>query len=495
MKQYSYVDADGSFDYQRYRMAQIGANKQKLGSQWVREPVIAYLARYLAATVGPMSFGLCHGTRRGAEQAWFARHLGCRVLGTEISDTATQFADTIQWDFHEVKPEWHGAVDFIYSNSWDHSYDPVKLFGAWMSCVRPGGAMILEHTPSHTYADEMDPLGMSLDELVGMLDEIGAGRWGVAEVLADGPVTGLHGHEARAVHVVVRHRDAAARRRPFLGICAIVKNEGPYIHEWLAYHRAIGVERFTIYHNASTDNTLEEIRRFPYPVDIIDWPGEAPQVRAYRDMLAERRHYAEWCAFIDVDEFLTPRAERSVADILRAQPPEVGTLYVHWLFFGSSGHAERRPGLVTERFQHRAPVGFGPNRYGKSIVRMSGRPELESPHVIAGALRAVNTRGEDISRGDRGRQEAACHEEVALHHYFTKSVEEWTRRRALGRPALPLNHPDAIRGMDQFRAHDRNEELDRTAAEVMARAQAQFAPAVGGAAVMRAQDGMYAAQY
>ncbi|MEJ0015745.1 MAG: hypothetical protein WDN25_04115 [Acetobacteraceae bacterium] len=51
------------------------------------------------------------------------------MLGTEISDTATQSSTTIQWDFHEVKPEWLNSVDFIYSVSWDHRYDPVKLFG------------------------------------------------------------------------------------------------------------------------------------------------------------------------------------------------------------------------------------------------------------------------------------------------------------------------------------------------------------------------------
>jgi hypothetical protein len=32
--------------------------------------------------------------------------------------TATQFPHTIQWD-PEVKPEWIGKADFIYSNSFD----------------------------------------------------------------------------------------------------------------------------------------------------------------------------------------------------------------------------------------------------------------------------------------------------------------------------------------------------------------------------------------
>ena len=75
------------------------------------------------------------------------------MIGTEISDTATQFPKTIQWDFHETKPEWLEATDFIYSNSFDHSYDPEKRLDAWMSCVRTGGLCILEHS------DQDGPLG------------------------------------------------------------------------------------------------------------------------------------------------------------------------------------------------------------------------------------------------------------------------------------------------------------------------------------------------
>ena len=40
-------------------------------------------------------------------------------------------------------------------------------------------------------------------------------------------------------------------------------------------------------------------------------------------------------------------------------------------------------------------------------------------------------------------------------------------RRAHGRPALPKDHPDSIRGIDQFQALDRNDEADDTAARIM----------------------------
>jgi Glycosyl transferase family 2 len=49
-----------------------------------------------------------------------------------------------------------------------------------------------------------------------------------------------------------------------IAICLIVKNEAPYLLEWIAYHRVIGVDRFLIYNNDSTDETssiLEHLDR------------------------------------------------------------------------------------------------------------------------------------------------------------------------------------------------------------------------------------------
>ena len=69
-------------------------------------------------------------------------------MGTEISDNANEYDNTIEWDFHNVKKEWIASVDFIYSNALDHSYDPNKCLNAWMSCIREDGLCIIEHTSS-----------------------------------------------------------------------------------------------------------------------------------------------------------------------------------------------------------------------------------------------------------------------------------------------------------------------------------------------------------
>ena len=125
-KVYSYNSSDGTFDYEKYRQIQIAGNKQKIDNVWVLEKNISFLSDYIKRVLGKVEFGICHGTRRGKEQEWFRKYLDCDVIGTEISDTAEQYAHTVQWDFHETKPEWKDAVDFIYSNSFDHSYDPER---------------------------------------------------------------------------------------------------------------------------------------------------------------------------------------------------------------------------------------------------------------------------------------------------------------------------------------------------------------------------------
>lgn len=180
-----YLRKDGSFDYEKYRKTQTAGNKRKIYKVWVKEENIEFLSEYILRTIGQPSFGICHGTRRGKEQEWFRKYLGCEVIGTEISDTATRFPHTIQWDFHEVQPEWIDRCDFIYSNSLDHAYDPEKALNAWMSCVRPGGLCILEHTSEHEPAavTNLDPFGAQLTLMPYLVATWGGGRYVVREIL------------------------------------------------------------------------------------------------------------------------------------------------------------------------------------------------------------------------------------------------------------------------------------------------------------------------
>jgi hypothetical protein len=143
--------------------------------QFVKESHVEALANYLNKTNKKPSFGLCHGTRRGLEQEWFSKHLtgNPEVIGTEISDTADQFENSIQWDFHEENPEWEARADFVYSNSWDHAFDPNKAFSAWAKSLKPGGLMLLDHTKGQTpeAANALDPFGATIEALCTILKD------------------------------------------------------------------------------------------------------------------------------------------------------------------------------------------------------------------------------------------------------------------------------------------------------------------------------------
>lgn len=187
MRLFSYVDSAGRFDYEEYRRIQEKGNIRKIESVWADEYAIRTLSQFALANLETIKFGLCHGTRRGLEQAWFAKHTSAPFLGTEISRTASQFPNTIQWDFHDVKDEWIGAIDVIYSNSWDHSYDPRRCFTNWMRSLRPGGLCFLEHSSLHGEegATTLDPFGISLPELVWLLTDLGRGSFFVRAIISE----------------------------------------------------------------------------------------------------------------------------------------------------------------------------------------------------------------------------------------------------------------------------------------------------------------------
>lgn len=189
-------------DYDTYREVQTAGNKAKLRAQFVKQSHVKILSDYLAQQLGAVSFGICQGTRRGAEQAWFRDELGegAEVIGTEISDTASQFPHTVQWDFHDTNPEWSGRADFVYSNSWDHAFDPTKAFGAWIDALRPGGLMLLDYTKGQSpeAANPLDPFGVALPRLVSLLEE----NFGGLGQLLPGIDTRKTNKEYRAITVV-----------------------------------------------------------------------------------------------------------------------------------------------------------------------------------------------------------------------------------------------------------------------------------------------------
>ncbi|GHB07644.1 glycosyltransferase family 2 protein [Salinicola rhizosphaerae] len=103
-------------------------------------------------------------------------------------------------------------------------------------------------------------------------------------------------------------------------LCAVAKDEGPYLAEWVFHHLHLGFDQIHVILNRTSDHSaalLERIGRH-YPqvtFEFIDWidvcdPGVSKKLQtiAYAKALDEaRRAGVDWLMFLDVDEFWTPR--------------------------------------------------------------------------------------------------------------------------------------------------------------------------------------------
>lgn len=101
------------------------------------------------------TFGLCHGVRSGSENKILGDMLSCTVIGTEIGDKFGYPEITIQWDMHEIKDEWLAACDVIYSNSFDHTYDPIYCLNQWAKTLKPTGIIVLQYAINGHYIPEI----------------------------------------------------------------------------------------------------------------------------------------------------------------------------------------------------------------------------------------------------------------------------------------------------------------------------------------------------
>jgi hypothetical protein len=265
---------------------------------------------------------------------------------------------------------------------------------------------------------------------------------------------------------------------PRVAICAIFKNEAAYLYEWLSFHAFLGVTKFFLYNNNSTDDSVAVIRSWPGPQDVyvIDWPMIPGQNAAYADMIARHRDAADWCAFIDCDEFLCPQTGLSLPETLDLIDPSASGLYVHWRMFGSSGQTEQHAGLVTERFTRRAYDSFGPNNIGKSVVRLGLATTAGFCHIVQTNGRMINDSGDEIDQHGNGIHHRSSHKLLALHHYYTKTMEEWRRRRSMGKADKAPDAADFVRTEKDFHLHDQNVVQDVTALRISQRMKPLFYP-------------------
>jgi hypothetical protein len=253
-------------------------------------------------------------------------------------------------------------------------------------------------------------------------------------------------------------------------LCGLARDEGPYLLEWIAWYKLLGIDRIVVYDNGSQDASTEvlpalhragEILLHPWP----DRPGEQPQLPAYRD--AVERCSTEWIAFLDVDEFLVLHGHPHLGDLLQSMPAECSAVAFNQRFFGSSGQRSQDDRLVIERFIRTAPPNHPLNSWIKTVARTHRITGIVNPHScqISSGFYAEpggspcvlegHSRTRDISFG-LGQ----------YNHYILKSHDEYLRKRARGRGDVAADDPGkhAKYSAEFFAAHDQNQVIDESAA-------------------------------
>jgi len=158
-------------DYNHYKKEQVKANVKKIVNIWINENTVKKITQYIDKADNI----LCHGVRNAKELEFFKKYYSSAdIIGTEISHTAKQFKNVIEWDFHNVKEEWKSKFDIVYSNSWDHSYDHIKSLTTWKDQMSTNGFMFLEHgyDPKDNKSRVSDPLEIYHEEILDTLKQV-----------------------------------------------------------------------------------------------------------------------------------------------------------------------------------------------------------------------------------------------------------------------------------------------------------------------------------
>ena len=236
-------------------------------------------------------------------------------------------------------------------------------------------------------------------------------------------------------------------------VVATARDEGLYLVDWVAHHRAIGFEEIFVYTNNNSDGSDSLLAALAEANEII-WlrnqvqSGTRPQWKAYNHalrMLPDILDF-DWSLFIDLDEYLALEEGLfpSVADYLCWQERRsVDAIALNWAMIGSNGELSWRDAPMHTRF----PTGNRePDRHVKCMFRPR-KYQAAMPHFpiqFRAEARVIRN-----SIGELHQYEPAFGPARSLQpnlryawidHFFYKSNEEflWKFARSRGDEVWPL---------------------------------------------------------
>lgn len=224
-----------------------------------------------------------------------------------------------------------------------------------------------------------------------------------------------------------------------LAICAIFKNESRYLKEWIEYHKMIGVEHFYLYDNDSTDD-ISFLQKYldDGSLTLNKISGVAQQMPAYNHFLQTYKNEVEWCAIIDLDEFIVPtecatlpnqinrildRASKKISIMDGISMSFIAGIQLSWLYYGTSFHIDPPDGLVLENYLNRIAIEDNDN-WCKCIYYLDNIEAIVNPHfaVFNGNKMLINEDGDYVPTCARHFSTHAKY--CRVNHYTTRSLSE-----------------------------------------------------------------------
>lgn len=192
-------------------------------------------------------------------------------------------------------------------------------------------------------------------------------------------------------------RDAAAFAPvPGTYLITAVRNEAPFLVEWIAYHKVIGFETIIVFANPSTDGTDELLAALAEAGEITHVPHEPPpgvsaQANAARllnggNLIPD----GAWVLWLDADEFLNIHlGDGHLGDLIGLLDGKAGIL-ISWRVFGDGGNERFGGRFLSADFTRAAEAGYWENMQVKTLFRKGpdipgfGRDGIHRPRLAQG---------------------------------------------------------------------------------------------------------------
>ncbi|MFK7877821.1 MAG: glycosyltransferase family 2 protein [Paracoccaceae bacterium] len=142
-----------------------------------------------------------------------------------------------------------------------------------------------------------------------------------------------------------------------------LRNEGAFLLEWLAHHKAVGFTDFLVFSNDCQDGTDEMLDRLADLGVLHHVRNAGPYAKGGVQFTALNHassmdivQQADWILPLDIDEFVNIHAGDGTLQALWTALPDATAITLTWRLFGNAGQIRYRDAPIAQTFTQAAPV-------------------------------------------------------------------------------------------------------------------------------------------